>query len=334
MSGESRTFRPFSIDGRLSGVLEQTEFSYGDLRCGAGERVLIEDRSFGMRAPTVTWAPERRFEQFKRDLAAGAAATGIGTSHLCLVITARSGFLKLYETTYCHPLADIAGISKEVRLDERLDGSRREVFNTESHGATVDAYVALRQTLPTAPLRPSRIATWLAHASFRIECEGDSSLFRPRPLDEENRRRLRLRRGVTRFIEFEGGDLTASISGSEIPTLWVDEQLITDIDRLHNAPLARHLQLQLALDFISGVVFEFSRQTAGGVQLNAATALTYEDIKDSLLGRVVRFVAGSRAASEEREQVLRSCRDDPRLVVAWAEDAVGARAATLDALKQ
>ena len=333
MSGESRTFRPFSIDGRLSGLLEQAEFSYGDLRCGVGERVLIEDRSFGMRTPTVTWAPVHRFEQFKHDLAAGAAATGIGASDLCLVVTARSGFLKLYETAYCHPLADIAGISREIRLGDRLDGSRREVFSTETHGATVDAYVALRHTLPTAPLRPSRIATWLAHASFRIECEGDSSLFRPRPLDEDNRRRLRLRRGVTRFIEFEGGDLTASLSGSEIPTLWVDEQLITDIDRLHSSPLARHLQLQLALDFISGIVFEFSRQIAGD-QLDDAAALTYEDIKDSLLGRVVRFVAGSRAASEEREQVLRACRDDPRLVVAWAEDSVGARAATLDALKQ
>ena len=334
MSGESRTFRPFSIDGRLSGVLDQAEFSYGDLRCGAGERVLIEDRSFGMRTPTVTWAPEHRFEQFKRDLAAGAVATGIGASHLCLAITARSGFLKLYETAYSHPLADIAGVSRVIRLDDRPDGSRREVFSAESHGATVDAYVALRQALPTTPLRPSRIATWLAHASFRIECEGDSSLFRPRPLDEENRRRLRLRQGVTRFIEFDGGELTAPLSGSEVPTLWVDEQLITDIDRLHTSPLARHLQLQLALDFISGVVFEFSRQAASGAQLDDATSLTYEDIKDSLLGRVVRFVAGSRAASEEREQLLRACRDDPRLVVAWAEDSVGARAATLDALKQ
>ena len=133
---------------------------------------------------------------------------------------------------------------------------------------------------------------------FASNAKGNSSLFRPRPLDEVNRRRLRLRRGVTRFIEFEGGDLTAPLSGSEVPTLWVDEQLITDIDRLHTSPLARHLQLQLALDFISGVVFEFSRQTAGGVQLDDATSLTYEDIKDSLLGRVVRFVAGSRAASE------------------------------------
>ena len=63
----------------------------------------------GMLTPTVTWAPEHRVEQFKRDLAAGAVATGIDASHLCLAITARSGFLKLYETAYSHPLADIAG---------------------------------------------------------------------------------------------------------------------------------------------------------------------------------------------------------------------------------
>ena len=334
MSGETRTFRPFNIDERLAGALEQAEFSYGDLQCGVGERMLIEDRSFGMRSPTLSWSPEHQFKRFKQDLVTGIAATGLDASHLSLVVTARSGHLKLSEVAYCHPLADMAGINREIRLGNQLDGSRRAVFSTETHGATVDAYIALRRTIPTVPLRPFRIATWLVRASFRIECESDSSLFRPRPLDEENRRRLRLRGGVTRFIEFEGGDLTDPISGGEIPTLWVDELLITDLDRMRNSPLARHLQLQLALDFISGVVFEFSRKAAGGDRRGEYAVLTYEDIKDSLLGRVVRFIAGSRAGSDQRQQVLKVCRDDPRLVIAWAEDSVGARAATFKALEQ
>lgn len=332
MSGETRTFRPFHIDERLAGALGQAEFSYGDLQCGVGQRLLIEDQSFGMRSPTLSWSPEHQFKRFKKDLVAGITASGLDASQLSLIVTARSGHLKLCEVAYCHPLSDMVGINREIRLD-KLDGSRRHVFSTETHGATVDAYIALHRTIPIAPLRPYRMATWLARASFRIECESDSSLFRPRPLDEENRRRLRLRRGVTRFIEFEGGSLTEPISGSEIPTLWVDELLITDLDRLRNSPLARHLQLQLALDFISGVVFEFSRQTAGGDQHSEYAVLTYEDIKDSLVGRIVRFIAGSRAGSDQRQQVLKVCRDDPRLAIAWAEDTVGARAATFKALE-
>ena len=100
MSGETRTFRPFNIDERLASALEQAEFSYGDLQCGVGERVLIEDRSFGMRSPTLSWSPQHQFRQFKQDLITGIAATGLDASDLCLIVTARSGHLKLCEVAY------------------------------------------------------------------------------------------------------------------------------------------------------------------------------------------------------------------------------------------
>ena len=252
MSAETRTFRPFNVDDRLSESLSQAEFSYGDLRCGVGERILIEDQSFGMRTPTLSWSPEHQFEGFKRDLATGAAATGIDVSHLCLMVIARSSYLKVSEVVYFHPLAELKGIDREIRLGESDDGSRRHAFSTETHCATVDAFVTLHRSLPTAPLRPSQISTWLAHASFRVKRESDSTLYRPRPLDNENRDRLRLKKGVTRYIEFDSGELTSSVSGSEIPTYWVDEGLVTELDRLRNSPMAAHLQLQLALDFVGG----------------------------------------------------------------------------------
>ena len=334
MSSESRVLRPFSIDNRLEEVLNNAAFSYGGLQCPPGGRVLVEDRSFGLRSPVLEWVPEPSFEDFKRDLALGATATGLDKSLLCLAVTARSGYLKHCELVYCRRLDDLEGLDRVVRLGDRPGGSRREVFRAARHGAMIDAYVALHRGVEPAPLRPSRVGAWLAHASFRIQCEIDSELFRPMPLDDKNRTRLDLCSGTSRFLELEGTSLAEPLASAEVPTLWVDEQLLGELDRMSASAVARHLQAQLALDVIGGVIFEFARVASGAEAMaDEYRDATYDVVKDSLIGRMVRFVAGPGATDSQRDQVLRTCRDNPRIVVAWAEDVVGLRAAALKSLE-
>ena len=328
MSSESRLLRPFRIDKRLAGALRNTEFSYGDRRCKAGEHVLIEDRTFGMRLPILQWSSEEHFEDFKRDLALGAVGMGIHESHLCLAVTARSGYLKLCERVYYQPLDDLDRLDRKVRLGEAPDGSRRQVFCAESHGAVVDAYIALRRPINAAPLRPSRTAAWFAHASFRVECESEPDLFRPQPLDDDNRQKLGLAQETVRFLELDASNLTLPLAEGDVPTFWVDEQLLTGLDRQGGSAVAQHFQRHLALDFIVGVILEFARNA------DEDEVASYEDIGDSLIGRVARLLAGTRADDSQRDSMLRLCRKNPGRAVAWAEHAVGLRSAALKSLEQ
>ena len=120
MSSESRLLRPFRIDKRLEDAFRNTEFSYGDRRCKNGEHLLIEDRTFGMRQPVLDWCSEEHFEDFKRDLALGAVDMGIHESHLCLAVTARSGYLKHCERVFFHPLDNLHGLKRKVRWAKPL----------------------------------------------------------------------------------------------------------------------------------------------------------------------------------------------------------------------
>lgn len=328
MSSESRLLRPFQIDKRLEEALRNTEFSYGDRRCKTGEHLLIEDRTFAMRQPVLDWSSEEHFEDFKRDLALGAVGMGIHESHLCLAVTARSGYLKQCERVFFHPLDDLDGLERKVPLGEASDGRRRQVFCSESHGAVVDAYVALRRPIPPAPLRPSRIAAWFAHASFRVECESEPDLFRPQPLDEENRQRLRLAKETVRFLELDPSSLMLPLAEGDVPTFWVDAQLLTDVANRGGSVVAQHFQRHLALDFIVGVILEFARNA------DHDEVASYEDIRDSLIGRVARLLAGTRADDSQRDAMLKLCRDNPRRAVALAEHAVGLRSVALKALEQ
>lgn len=328
MSSESRLLRPFQIDKRLEGALRNTEFSYGDRRCKDGEHVLIEDRTFGMRQPVLEWSSEEHFEEFKRDLALGAVSMGIHESHLCLAVTARSGYLKLCERVFFHPLDDLDGLNRKVQLGEAPDGTRRQVFCAESHGAAVDAYVALRRPINPAPLRPSRVAAWLTHVSFRVECESEPDLFRPQPLDDENRKRLGLAQEAVRFLELDPTSLTLPLAEGDVPTFWVDEQLLTDVDRQGRSAVGKYFQLHLALDFVIGVILEFARNA------DHDEVESYEDIRDSLIGRVARMLAGTRADDSQRDAILMLCRKDPGRAVALAEHAVGLRSSALKSLEQ
>lgn len=406
MSGETRTFRPFLVDVVLSKVLDGATFAYGDLMCASGGRLVVEDASYSMREPVLAWSRADRFDEFKREIELGALNMGIHLSCLSLVVVAKSAYLKLSELVYQRSLDDLGSVEREVKIGVRPDGSRRCMFHTETHGATIHAYIALntqinadtsgcaqsgsdgsgiggnggisgigdsgsgsgssdgssgnkmamaesglRTQQPSPPqqppqqnlqpLRPSLRSTWLAQVKFNIACRvSEANIFRFTPLDDANRRRLGIDKHATRFVEIESGDLTDAMSRSNMPTFWVDEQLLHMLDSLSGSPLAKLQQLQLAVDFISAVVFEFSQQCrylGGAPGAPTATAaqmpLSYDDIKTSIVGKIVNLVAGPKATRDEREQVLKSCVEDPRKVVVWLESSLKLREKLFESLK-
>ena len=335
MSRESRTFRPFDLDERLGSALDDAEFRFGDLRCIPGSRVLVEDQSFGFRAPSLVWRPEEAFEDFKKDLDGGATGMGLELAQLSLVVTARSSYLKHAEVVFRLNLADLESLTPFVALGSGADGERREVFRAGGHSVAIDAFVALSEDVPDRPLRPSRMGTWLARASFRIECESSSALFKPLPLSDTQRHRLKLRAGTVHFVEFDNCELTVPLSETERPILWVDENLLTTLDQQRNAPAGIQLQKQLALDVIRAAIHEYARQSseAGSLEADELASADYESISESLIGRIARLVAGGTSAKENCELALGMCRTEPNRAFAWVEDRIGLQSSVKRALE-
>ena len=392
MGSETRTFRPFLVDVVLSNVLDGTKFAYGDLMCEPGKRVVVEDASYSMREPVLAWSRADRFDQFKREIELGALNMGIHLSCLSLVVVAKSAYLKLSELVYQRSLDDLESVEREIKIGVRPDGSRRCMFHTETHGATIHAYIALNTQIKAdtigctqddgngdgngsgdgsrdvgggngsggnnmavaesgvsaqqpsppqqalQPLRPSLRSTWLAQVKFSIACSvSEANIFRFTPLDDANRTRLGIDKHATRFVEIESGDLTDAMSRSNMPTFWVDEQLLHMLDSLSSSPLAKLQQIQLAVDFISAVVFEFSQQCrylgSAPTATAAQTPLSYDDVKASIIGKIVNLVAGPKATKDEREHVLKSCVEDPRKVVVWLESSLKLREKLFESLK-
>lgn len=131
-----------------------------------------------------------------------------------------------------------------------------------------------------------------------------------------------------RFLELDPSSLMLPLAEGDVPTFWVDAQLLTDVANRGGSVVAQHFQRHLALDFIVGVILEFARNA------DHDEVASYEDIRDSLIGRVARLLAGTRADDSQRDAMLKLCRDNPRRAVALAEHAVGLRSVALKALEQ
>ncbi|MCY3849671.1 MAG: hypothetical protein OXF75_02575 [Acidimicrobiaceae bacterium] len=323
MSREKRTIRPYTVASGLSSAFKSTEVRLGDdLSCSAGSSLTVDDGTFTRREVWVEWTTESEFDRFCRRLTNAAADTGVHPRWLRLVVVARTGSLKLAEKLLDHGLDRLDDIERCTRLDLDPGGERRPVFCAGTHGTVVDAYVALSPDWTSGSLverrLPKRAASWLARATFRLEASAQAAvLFQPRPLTEAKREELGLPQGTLRFIDLGGQDLEEAIEGTPDVDVLVDEGTLTALNANRTSAAAVFFQRQLLLDFVSAVVFEYARSADSG------TITLYEDVKDSLIGKVVQLIAEPN--DEARDRTLRQCRSDPARLVALAEDVLRLR---------
>ena len=262
----------------------------------------------------------------------GVIGTGLRLADTCLVVAARSGYLKSSEVVYCHSLDDPSSLMRVPRLDEAGTGERREVFRAATHGVTVDCFLALARTLPAdqrVPLVPWRSGTWLSHARFRVRCWEDAELFQPQPLDQEKRTELGLPEGTVTFAEFDGDLADAEADSADVCTFWVDEELLQTIDAQARSATAEVLQRWLFAEFVSAVLHRYSAATAS----SSAPQERIDDIRESLVGRVALLVAGRGADDERLDALLHGCVKSPAEVIAVAQDRLRLRKAAVASLK-
>lgn len=322
MSVETRTLRPFDPVPQFDEALKLARFHMGDQVCEPDSRLVLESADDFLRArPALSWADDEvQMSQFRALLLEGATVSDVAQHDLGLVVLIYTRYLQIADIPCCVPLSECASIPRLLSFAEH----RPRALQASTHGAVISAHVVLLQKQTKRPLRPWRKGTWLAKAAFRLTLSSDAALFHPTALTDEKRSELSLPRQAMRYVEIDDRqDLLRSTGDTELPTFYVDEELLARLNSEPTSPLSKALQAQLALDFITAAVavYNSDRETAGD----------WDDLKDSLLGRIVRVVAGGKAGPDDYRRVLRRMETNPAAFVAQAEGALHLRRTLLNA---
>ena len=333
MSSETRTVRPFNVDRRFGSVFADAVLYYGSQQCEVGGSISVGD-DFDRCQASLVWTASGAHRDFVGRIREGVLGSGLKLEDCRVVVVARLGYLKMREVVFSHALADPSALVPETQLDLDDRGRRRAVFRSRSHGVEVDAYVALARTVPAAehePLRPWRAGTWLAHGRFVVRCREYAELFRPSPLNEQAREQLQLSAGTMTFAEFVGDMSDPEAQVDDVVTYWVDEELLQTIDAQRRSPAAELVQRWLFTEFVGAVIYEYARSAA---EQPGARDHSYEDVKDSVIGRIVAALAGRGSTVDKRTEALRVFQRQPHVAIAGAQDTLRLLSPALRAVKE
>jgi hypothetical protein len=316
MSSEARTVRPFTGLDLFEGALERASLHFGTKTCPPGESIRsdLDSHEFKLRPVHLTWAKDNeRFEDFKEELCEGVSDLEIDLSACSLVIVGDTTYLKEAEILFNRSLDDISLLERVVPL--ATTDERPAPLEAWRHGFRVDAHVLLNRSIEPSPLRPWRKGTWFSRVRFEVKTtHSDERLFRPRPLKDEDRERLQLPDGTTRFVELgEHNPFEPYDDQAEKPELYIDEDLLSELNASSASSEAnKAIQLELALYFISTIIHMASRRDS---------IPQFEDISESLVARIIQLCVGSADEKDKMREMYNKIRNgSPEHVIAWAED--------------
>jgi hypothetical protein len=324
---ETRTIRPFVGIESFAKILDESLLHVGADTCLSRRSIEIEaePHAFLLRPVVLEWATdEEAFGRFLHDLGEHTERAGFADGDLGIGVVARSSFLRRAEVLYDCP------IERTMSLGRRIDltaPARPRSLAAPHNGFVVEAYVLLRRRLEPQPLRPHLKGTWLARTRFTVGARQSQAFPPPAPLTKAVRDELGLPAKTMRYLHIGDHDVLAPYAEqAERPVLYVDDGLLAHLNARRRSPASRAVQLQLALDYLVGIVDAArSHERIGEV--------TYDDVRTSLLGSVVRIAAGAGASPAVRESVVVQVRSRPAKVVARLEHAVDALAAYGDLMK-
>jgi hypothetical protein len=312
MSKETRTVRPFTGIAEIEGILDEALVDFGLDTCLANGSLIVDlpAREFLVRPVVIQWAADQAaFEDFRERLKAGARNAGIELADLEMVIVASTPFLKVADVVFAHALGQLDELEQTIDLTAT---TRSAAFSAPYSGFRVDAYVLLARDLPPKLLRPHLRGTWLAWSQFRVDTTQGPAVLPPTALTAEVRNRLGLLPRTVKFLDFGDHEVIEPYGQQEQPIFYVDEKLLAQLNARRTSPASKALQLQLALDFVSAVI----RRASATTELDD---MSYEDVRSSLLGNVVRIAAGPGATDQDRNRLVIQVRTDTEKVIARAE---------------
>jgi hypothetical protein len=247
-----------------------------------------------------------------RRLDEAAAALDIRSDQLEIVATASTAFLHIVDVVWRCRVSDLDPENRTVLLST---SPRPRALQASHHGAAIDIYICVAESLTPRPLAPSRSGTWLARATFRLSTDLDAVGFRPRPLTEDDAKRLGLPSGTVRFVDVVGSPLE-DLRADDAVELWIDEALMARMSMASRTPSSRALQMQLFVDAVAAVAERARRDLRDE---------TIDELDETLLGRMLVALGGAGADRRARDRLLGLLRDQPARFLAHVEDRIGLR---------
>lgn len=317
MSHETRIVRPFVLPRKVGRVFDGVRMRFGTATCEPGGRIYFQDPDEYLRAkPTLSWAEDDAgFTAFREEIAHAPVRCRIDPDAVALVVTAHTSYLRITDLLIEHPIREIDGLRREAVFHQ---GDRPRALRASTHGATIKVYLVLRRNIDRQTLRPWRKGTWLAAATFRIGAGTVHQLFRPIPLNKELRKQLGLPPHCLQYLDLGDQDPLRRYAASSAPDFYVDADVLAQVDRCAHTAAGRALQLQLARDFVAGVIMDVAAR-----HTDALEERSWRELRDSIFGRIVAMAVGKGGSISEREEMIKCVReDDPGRLLSGVEHAL------------
>lgn len=323
MTTATRTIRPYKGLGALSTVLEDMTMSFGPDVCQANKQLHLElhPHEFLVRPVQLEWAPdEAAFQRFAERVTNGLRAAELDPGSVEIVVVVKSSYLKLADIVFRWRASEIVGLPRRVPITRGMTRALSAPYS----GFDIVVALVLACRLPRSPLKPFRKGTWLTRATFGVETRLSHIAFSPTPLTPEIRRELRIGARAMRFVDLDGYNVTEPAEEQGDPKFYVDSELLAQLNTRRSSPVSVALQTQLVIDFISAIIMRATEDDRRG--------LTYAEIRSSLLGSVIRLLAGEAAEESEYNKTLTGLLDNPSQAIANIEHVFNAPKMYLSAL--
>ena len=155
-----------------------------------------------------------------KDIAKAITKIGLNAEMVKAIAIIDSAFLRNRKVVELGLVADLSST-----YDLASGGAQRDdVLMDRRHGFDVYVQFVLAIELAPKPLTPYRKGTELARAAFSVKPLPDGDGLSPQPLDEENRRRLKLPSTTEVFVEVDSPLLDMDSFEGNL-TIWMNEEL-------------------------------------------------------------------------------------------------------------
>lgn len=296
MSSEKRLLRPYVGLDAFQDILDEFRLVVGGLKADALQpRLSLPATSF-LHDPTVLLlaGSQDAAEEALRRATGAAEELEIPPSDVELVVLASTPYLRLVDIVHRCPLDDLEALPQKITMVGDDEGVR--ALRAPIGGCDIEAFFVLRRSQPAKPLRPRRKGTWLGRIRFTLRTEMGELGFTPRFLTAAIREEHGLPDDAIRFVDV---NVDALMEGDihEAVELYVDEELLTQLNQSTNTPGARAFQRQLFLDAIGAMVRAARMTPFADVEL--------VELEGTVLGRLVDAAARGPAGESDAQRVAR-----------------------------
>ena len=330
MGNEFRTLRPYKGVDQVQAVFDDAVLHVGEHDRIVADGNLIAEANLYLTAPIklsmLGWDHDsdeaiHSTRDVIRRLETGLEASGLSREEFNIVmytVAASTPYLKILDTIRAVNHTGFKALIGSITVAESGKDSRPRPLLAPSGGCTIElvAYLATDRDLDRVerPMEVTGKGTWLARATFDIVTDLAEIGFTPTPLTPELKDHLELPRGTLRYITVE--DTLQPNSSAGDMTVYVDNEALNAIGSNSGGSGARAFMVQLALDVVTAIVTEASRQLAAEPDTDLGT------IQGSLCHRLIRQASRTSAGRVNESQeaaMFMAIREDPLRVISEFE---------------